>query len=86
MQLRVKPGDKIPVDGKIHSGHSSIDESMITGEPIPVEKQIGDPVNSGTINGTGSFIMQSEKVGSDTLLAQIIQMVFVISVSSSFAD
>ncbi len=73
--LRVKPGDKIPVDGKIHSGHSSIDESMITGEPIPVEKQIGDPVNSGTINGTGSFIMQSEKVGSDTLLAQIIQMV-----------
>jgi len=73
--LRVKPGDKVPVDGKIHSGHSSIDESMITGEPIPVEKQIGDPVSSGTINGTGSFIMMSEKVGSDTLLAQIIQMV-----------
>ncbi len=73
--LRVKPGDKIPVDGKITDGHSSIDESMITGEPIPVDKNIGDAVSSGTINGTQSFIMVAEKVGSETLLSQIIQMV-----------
>lgn len=73
--LRVKPGDKIPVDGKITKGHSSIDESMITGEPIPVDKKTGDEVSSGTINGTKSFIMQAEKVGSETLLSQIIQMV-----------
>lgn len=73
--LRVKPGDKIPVDGKISEGHSSIDESMITGEPIPVDKNTGDAVSSGTINGTRSFVMQAEKVGSETLLSQIIQMV-----------
>ena len=73
--LRVKPGDKIPVDGKITEGHSSIDESMITGEPIPVDKYQGDNVSSGTINGTKSFVMQAEKVGADTLLSQIIQMV-----------
>ncbi len=73
--LRVKPGDKIPVDGKISEGHSSIDESMITGEPIPVDKKVGDTVSSGTINGTQSFIMVAEKVGSETLLSQIIQMV-----------
>jgi P-type Cu+ transporter len=73
--LRVKPGDKIPVDGKITDGHSSIDESMITGEPIPVDKNAGDAVSSGTINGTKSFVMQAEKVGSETLLSQIIQMV-----------
>ncbi len=73
--LRVKPGDKIPVDGTIKDGHSSIDESMITGEPIPVDKKDGDNVSSGTINGTKSFVMVAEKVGSETLLSQIIQMV-----------
>ncbi|HHC80749.1 MAG TPA: copper-translocating P-type ATPase [Flavobacteriia bacterium] len=73
--LRVKPGDKIPVDGKITEGHSNIDESMITGEPIPVDKKVGDTVSSGTINGNKSFVMTAEKVGSETLLSQIIQMV-----------
>ncbi|KLT70935.1 heavy metal translocating P-type ATPase [Flavobacterium sp. ABG] len=73
--LRVKPGEKIPVDGKITSGESNIDESMITGEPIPVDKKIGDAVISGTINGTKSFVMIAEKVGSETMLSQIIQMV-----------
>ncbi len=73
--LRVKPGDKIPVDGIITEGSSSVDESMITGEPIPVDKNMDDPVSSGTINGTQSFIMQAQKVGSETLLSQIIQMV-----------
>lgn len=73
--LRVKPGDKIPVDGKITEGHSSLDESMITGEPIPVDKKVDDLVSSGTINGTKSFVMTAEKVGSETLLSQIIQMV-----------
>ncbi|WP_264565533.1 heavy metal translocating P-type ATPase [Flavobacterium sp. N3904] len=73
--LRVKPGDKIPVDGKITDGSSHVDESMITGEPIPVDKTIGDSVSSGTINGNKSFEMVAEKVGSETLLSQIIQMV-----------
>ncbi len=73
--LRVKPGDKIPVDGKITEGHSNIDESMITGEPIPVDKTVNDAVSSGTINGTKSFVMSAERVGSETLLSQIIQMV-----------
>lgn len=73
--LRVKPGDKIPVDGVIVEGETSIDESMITGEPIPVNKSEGDKVSSGTINGNQSFLMKAEKVGSDTLLSQIIQMV-----------
>jgi len=73
--LRVKPGDKIPVDGKITEGNSNVDESMITGEPIPVDKQKDDSVSSGTINGTKSFVMQAEKVGADTLLSQIIKMV-----------
>lgn len=73
--LRVKPGDKIPVDGKIVEGHSSIDESMISGEPIPVDKNTGDQVSSGTINGTKSFVLEAEKVGAETLLSQIIQMV-----------
>ncbi len=73
--LRVKPGEKIPVDGVISEGNSSIDESMITGEPIPVDKKEGDTVSSGTINGTKSFVMKAVKVGSETLLAQIIQMV-----------
>ncbi|WP_124979852.1 heavy metal translocating P-type ATPase [Nonlabens xiamenensis] len=73
--LRVKPGDKIPVDGVITEGETSIDESMITGEPIPVNKSVDDKVSSGTINGNQSFLMKAEKVGSDTLLSQIIQMV-----------
>lgn len=74
-ELRVKPGDKVPVDGIIKSGYSSLDESMITGEPIPVDKKEGDPVSSGTINGNRSFTMTAEKVGNETLLAQIIKMV-----------
>ncbi|MGE0201554.1 MAG: heavy metal translocating P-type ATPase [Candidatus Melainabacteria bacterium] len=74
-RLRVRPGEKIPVDGVLQEGSSSIDESMITGEPIPVQKQPGDKVTGGTINQTGSFIMQAERVGNDTLLARIVQMV-----------
>jgi Cu2+-exporting ATPase len=73
--LRVKPGEKIPVDGVIIEGSSSIDESMISGEPIPVDKTVGDKVSSGTINGTKSFVMKAERVGSETLLSQIIKMV-----------
>jgi Cu+-exporting ATPase len=73
--LRVKPGEKIPVDGKITMGESNIDESMITGEPIPVDKKVDDNVSAGTINGNKSFVMIAEKVGSETLLSQIIQMV-----------
>ncbi len=73
--LRVKPGEKIPVDGNIQSGESTIDESMITGEPIPVDKKAGDKVSSGTINGNKTFVMTAEKVGSETLLAHIIEMV-----------
>ena len=73
--LRVKPGDKIPVDGSITEGSTTVDESMITGEPIPVNKRKEDQVSSGTINGNQSFLMKAEKVGADTLLAQIIQMV-----------
>ena len=74
-KLRVKPGEKIPVDGKILEGESSIDESMITGEPIPVSKTEDDTVSAGTINGKQTFVMKAEKVGSDTLLSQIIEMV-----------
>lgn len=73
--LKVKPGEKIPVDGHITEGHSSIDESMITGEPIPVDKSEDDKVSSGTINGNQSFLMKAEKVGNETLLSQIIKMV-----------
>ena len=73
--LRVKPGDKIPVDGLIIEGESWIDESMITGEPLAVSKKIGDKINSGTINGNQSFLMKAERIGSDTLLSQIIQLV-----------
>ncbi|MBJ6366543.1 heavy metal translocating P-type ATPase [Snuella sedimenti] len=73
--LRVKPGDRIPVDGVVHDGESSVDESMITGEPIPVHKLPGDKVRSGTINGKQSFVMKAERVGADTLLSQIIDMV-----------
>jgi len=73
--LKVKPGEKIPVDGSIYKGDAVIDESMITGEPIPVEKSEGDKVTGGTINGKTAFEMKAEKVGSDTLLSQIIEMV-----------
>ncbi|MFQ6609686.1 MAG: heavy metal translocating P-type ATPase [Fidelibacterota bacterium] len=74
-KLRVRPGEKIPVDGEIVDGSSHIDESMITGEPMPVAKAPGSPVTGATINGTGSFVMKAEKVGSDTLLSQIVKMV-----------
>ena len=73
--LRVVPGDKVPVDGEVVEGHSSVEESMITGEPLPVEKSAGDKVTGGTVNGTGSFVMRAERVGSDTLLGQIVNMV-----------
>src|SRR5690242_15217157 len=74
-RLRVRPGEKIPVDGIVLEGSSSVDESMITGEPMPVEKQKGDQVTGGTVNGRGSLIMGAERVGSETLLAQIVRMV-----------
>jgi Cu+-exporting ATPase len=74
-KLRSRPGEKVPVDGVVISGRSSVDESMVTGEPIPVEKSEGDKVTGGTVNGAGSFIMRAERVGSDTLLAQIVRMV-----------
>ncbi|HEX9143071.1 MAG TPA: heavy metal translocating P-type ATPase, partial [Candidatus Binatia bacterium] len=74
-RLRVRPGEKVPVDGVVLEGATSIDESMITGEPIPVEKTQNSRVTGGTVNGTGSFVMRAERVGSDTLLAQIVRMV-----------
>jgi Cu+-exporting ATPase len=73
--LRVRPGDKIPVDGVVTEGASSIDESMLTGESLPVEKAVGDQVSGGTLNTTGSFVMKAERVGDETLLAQIVAMV-----------
>ena len=73
--LRVRPGDKIPVDGVVTEGNSSVDESMVSGEPLPVERQAGDPVIGATINGNGSLLIRAERVGSETLLAQIVQMV-----------
>ena len=73
--LRVRPGAKIPVDGRIIEGEAIIDESMITGEPLPVEKQVGAAISAGTINGAHTFVMQAEKVGKDTLLSQIVTMV-----------
>jgi P-type Cu+ transporter len=73
--IRVRPGEKIPVDGTLMEGDSSVDDSMITGEPIPVEKTRGSKVIGGTVNGGGSFVMRAEKVGSDTLLSQIVRMV-----------
>ncbi|MEO8660034.1 MAG: copper-translocating P-type ATPase [Bryobacteraceae bacterium] len=73
--LRVVPGERIPVDGVVIEGHSSVEESMITGEPLAVEKNAGDKVTGGTVNGTGSFVMRTERVGDDTLLGQIVNMV-----------
>ena len=74
-QLRVRPGESIPVDGRILEGNSAVDESMVTGEPVPVDKSTGDPVVGGTINTTGSLLMVAEKVGNATLLSRIVQMV-----------
>ena len=73
--LRVRPGEKIPVDGVIIEGHSSVDESMLTGEPMPVEKKAGDEVTGGTLNKSGSFLFQAKRIGADTALARIIEMV-----------
>lgn len=74
-KLRVRPGDKVPVDGKVLEGRSSVDESMISGEPVPVEKVVGDAVTGATINGTGSLIIEATRVGADTMLSQIVDMV-----------
>lgn len=74
-RLRVRPGEKVPVDGVVLEGTSNVDESMISGEPLPVSKKSGDPVVGATVNSTGSFIMQAERVGSDTVLARIVHMV-----------
>jgi Cu+-exporting ATPase len=74
-RLRVRPGEKVPVDGVVVEGHSAVDESMLTGEPVPVEKRPGDPLTGATLNTTGSFVMRAERVGSDTLLARIVAMV-----------
>jgi Cu+-exporting ATPase len=74
-RVRVRPGEKIPVDGVVEGGRSAVDESMVTGEPVPVEKTAGEKVVGGTINGTGSLIVRAERVGADTLLAQIVKMV-----------
>jgi Cu+-exporting ATPase len=73
--LRVRPGERVPVDGVVVEGASSVDESMVTGEPLPVEKSAGDRVTGGTLNGNGGFVMRAERVGSETLLAQIVKMV-----------
>tara|TARA_R110002072_G_scaffold4377_2_gene30654 strand:- start:424 stop:2463 length:2040 start_codon:yes stop_codon:yes gene_type:complete len=74
-RLRVRPGEKVPVDGVVVEGQSSLDESMITGEPIPQQKSTGDAVTAGTVNGTGGFVMEAERVGSETLLSRIVAMV-----------
>ena len=74
-RLRVRPGEKVPVDGEVIEGRSSVDESMITGEPVPVEKTRGDPATGATINGTGSLVIEAQRVGADTMLSQIVQMV-----------
>ncbi|MGC2080521.1 MAG: copper-translocating P-type ATPase, partial [Xanthobacteraceae bacterium] len=74
-RLRVRPGDSMPVDGVVIEGHSAVDESMVTGESMPVEKELGAKVIGGTINGTGSLAMRAEKIGSDTMLARIVRMV-----------
>jgi Cu+-exporting ATPase len=74
-RLRVRPGERVPVDGVVDDGATTVDESMVTGEPIPVEKTGGDKVTGGTVNGTGTFVMRAERIGADTLLAQIVRMV-----------
>ena len=74
-QLRIRPGEKVPVDGRVLDGLTSVDESMITGEPMPIEKRKGDPVTGGTVNQTGSILIEAERVGRETMLAQIVAMV-----------
>ena len=74
-RLRVRPGERVPVDGVVLEGRSAVDEALVTGEPIPVEKEAGSRVTGGTVNGTGGFVMRAERVGADTLLAQIVRMV-----------
>ena len=74
-RLRVKPGEAVPVDGVVVEGFSSLDESMLTGEPVPVEKNVGDPVTGGSINGDGVVVMEAQRIGSETMLARIVQMV-----------
>jgi len=74
-RLRVRPGERVPVDGVVLEGRSAVDEALVTGEPIPVEKQPGNRVTGGTVNGTGGFVMRADRVGADTLLAQIVRMV-----------
>jgi Cu+-exporting ATPase len=74
-RLRVRPGERVPVDGALLEGRSAVDESLVTGEPIPVEKEPGSRVTGGTVNGTGGFVMRADRVGADTLLAQIVRMV-----------
>jgi Cu+-exporting ATPase len=73
--LRVRPGEKVPVDGEVAEGHSSVDESMITGEPVPAEKDVGDKMTGATVNGTGSLLMRATRVGKDTMLSRIVHMV-----------
>ena len=73
--LRVRPGEKVPVDGELTEGKGTVDESMVTGEPMPVAKATGSKVTAGTMNQTGGFVMRAEKVGADTLLSQIVHMV-----------
>src|SRR4029077_6424989 len=74
-RMRVRPGERVPVDGTIREGASAVDESMVTGEPMPVEKSTGDKVTGGTLNTSGSFIMEAERIGSETMLAQIVKLV-----------
>ena len=73
--LRIRPGEKVPADGIVTEGHSSVDESMITGEPVPIEKAVGDRITGATVNGTGGLLMRAERVGRDTMLSQIVRMV-----------
>ena len=74
-RLRVRPGERVPTDGVLREGQSAVDESMLTGEPLPVEKSAGDKVTGGTLNTSGSFVMEAERVGSDTMLARIVKLV-----------
>ena len=74
-KARVRPGERVPVDGVIREGASAVDESMVTGEPMPVEKEAGDTITGGTLNTSGSFVMEAQRVGSETMLAQIVKLV-----------
>ncbi|KAF5407846.1 MAG: Copper-exporting P-type ATPase [Candidatus Udaeobacter sp.] len=84
--LRVRPGEKVPIDGVIVDGQSNIDESMITGEPMPVSKRAGEKVIGATVNQTGSFLMRAERIGSETVLAQIVQMVAEAQRSRAYSE